>query len=189
MATNKQIGSSIWRLNETLAAVNEELMENGGELTPEIEDALVSAGMTQVEIVDGLNELILKNKAEDAVIAERIKELQGLKKSRANALDGLKRYLLNYMTGHDIKKIEGQFCKVSVSDGNESVSCDDDAIVARYEKQVADALAFLPPYVQVDIKVSKSQLLSYLKQDGAAIPTVKDVPVAQIVKNPFLLFK
>lgn len=191
--TKKSIGSSIWRLNATLESVNDELMENGGELTPELEEALVNAELSQVEIVDGLHELVRMAKAQDEILSQEIKRLQGLKKARTNALDGLKKYLLNYMIGNGIQKIEGQFCKVSVAAGKESVSCDEAALVAGVEGQVGDALSFLPPYIQVDIKVSKSALLNYLKEDGAVIPTIKegevDVPLANIVKNPYLLIK
>lgn len=191
--TKKSIGSSIWRLNETLYAVNEELMENGGEVTPEIEEALTKAEMTQVQIADGLHDLIAKSKAEDAFLAEEIKRLQGLKKARANAIEGLKRYLMNYMIANDVQKIEGEYCKVSIAAGRETAECDEEGLLAQYDNKVDELLAELPPYITIEPKVSRSALLKYLQTDGCVIPTVKegqvDVPLANIVRNPYLLIK
>lgn len=191
--TRKSVGGGIYRLNATLEAINEELMDNGGELTPEIEEALASAELTQVEVVDSLSELLRKGDDEDAALAKEIKRLQGIKKARANALDGLKRYLLNYMLNHNIQKIEGQFCKASVSLGKESVECDTEAILNSVSNTILDAQDSLPPYIILEAKVSKTKLLEYLKTDGNVIPTVKegnvDVPLAFITRNPFLLLK
>lgn len=191
--TKKSIGSSIWRLNATLESVNDELMENGGELTPELEEALANAEMSQVDIVDGLHELMRFAKTQDTILADEIKRLQGLKKARANALEGLKKYLLNYMLGNGVQKIEGKYCKVSVASGKESVSCDEAALISKIEDKVTELGLTLPPYITLEVKVSKSALLSYLKEDGAVIPTIKegqvDVPLANIVKNPYLLIK
>ena len=184
METRKEVGGGIYRLNETLALVNEELMENGGELTPELEQKMESAALTQVEVVDGLQTLITKVKSEDEAIAAEIKRLQALKKSRANGLEGLKRYLLNYMLNNGIKTIEGAFCKVSVAEGRESVESDDDAILESGSvKSIIDvARKNLPSYVTLEAKVSKTALLQSIKAG-------EPVPEVEVVRRPYLLIK
>ncbi|MBQ1524142.1 MAG: siphovirus Gp157 family protein, partial [Firmicutes bacterium] len=97
METRKEIGSAIWRMNNTIYEVSEALEESGGELTPEIEEKLESSKLTKVEVADGIKTLMAKVKTEDAALAEEIKRLQALKKARATALESLKRYLLDYM--------------------------------------------------------------------------------------------
>lgn len=185
METKKEIGGGIYRLNETLLSVNEELMENGGELTPELEDRLASAELTQVEVVDGLQTLITKVKSEDAILAEEIKRLQALKKSRANGLEGLKRYLLSYMLNNGIERIEGAFCKVSVASGRESLEVNEDVLIDRAKPMVEEISKNLPAYINLEVKVSKTELMNAVK-DGEPIPAEAG---AVIVRKPYLLIK
>lgn len=191
--TQKSLGSSIWRLNAALEEVNEALMDNGGDLTPELEEKLAKAEMSQGEIADGLHELIRINKAGDTVLGDEIKRLQALKKSRANALEGLKRYLLNFMQSNGIEKIKGDYCTVTVAAGRESVNCDEQALLSGVEDRLADLMDEVPPYIVLKAELSKSALLDYMKEDGAIIPTAKegevDVPLASIVRNPYLIIK
>lgn len=185
METKRQIGGGIYRLNETLAEVNDELMENGGELTPELEQKLAGAELTQVEVVDGLQSLIAKVKTEDAAIADEIKRLQALKKSRANGLEGLKRYLLSYMLNNGVERIEGAYCKVSVAAGRESVEVDENTVLENgtISSIIDVARKNLPSYVTLEAKVNKTALMQSLKS-GEPVPG--DV---EIVRRPYLLIK
>ena len=193
METKKQIGSAIWRMNQTLMEVSEALEENGGELTPEIEEKLQESELSQVEVADGIKTLMGKVKAEDAILADEIKRLQALKKARANALDGLKKYLLDYMLTSGTKKIEAQYCTVTVANGPESVVCEEEKLLGAFEQRLLDLQDSLPPYITVDMKVNKTALKDYLKQDGAVVPTIKEGnvewPAAALVRNPHLLIK
>lgn len=185
METRKEVGGGIYRLNETLTAVNDELMENGGELTPELEAQLASAELTQVEVVDGLQTLISKVKTEDDAIAAEIKRLQALKKSRANSIEGLKRYLLTYMLNNGIQRIEGAFCKVSVAEGRESIEVNDEEALGygSVSSIIEVARKNLPAWVTLEAKVSKSALLQSVK-NGEPAPAS-----AEIVRRPYLLIK
>lgn len=193
METRKEIGSAIWRMNNTLYEVSEALEESGGELTPEIEEKLESSELTKVEVADGIKTLMAKVKTEDAALAEEIKRLQALKKARATALESLKRYLLDYMLTSGTKKIEAKYCTITMANGPESVVCDEDKLLGAFESRLLDLQDDLPPYITVDMKVNKTALKEYLKTDGAVVPHVKEGnvewPAASLVRNPHLLIK
>lgn len=185
----KQIGGAIWRANEGLQNIAAELEETGGELTPEIESRLAAISCSNELIADNLQALIAKAKGEAEMIDAEIKRLQALKKSRNNAVEGIKRYLLHYMINNGIRCIEGTYAKISVAAGRESVEVDSDALVnAVAGKIIAAAQKRLPAYVNIKAEISKSVLLDYL-HEGKPMPTIEGDPFARVEKTPYLLIK
>ena len=193
METRKEIGSAIWRMNQDLMEINEALMENGGELTPDLEEKIELSAETQVEVADGIRSLMAKVDSEDKIIGEEIKRLQALKKARANALASLKEYLMGYMLASGIKTIETPTCKVTVANGPEKVLCNEAALVGMVENKLIELGEQLPPYITVEAKVNKTVLKDFLKQDGAMVPTYTEdgvqCPAAALVKSQHLLIK
>lgn len=179
----KQIGSAIWRMDRTLQEVNEELMENGGELTSELQTRLDDAGLTAEQVADGLQQLITKTKSEDAMIGDEIKRLQALKKARANAIEGLKGYLLSFMQNNGIKRIEGTYCNATINAGQVSTVVDEDTLLQPFNHKVNELNESLPSWVQAELKLDKKALKETFKD--------KDVTPAgvQFVKSPFVVIK
>ena len=73
--------------------INDMLEESGGELTPELEEALVINEGNFMVKVEGYVETIARYKALAEIAAQRIAELQRYKKTAENIQKRLKEYL------------------------------------------------------------------------------------------------
>lgn len=167
MATTetRRIGGDIWRMDATMEEINNELMDNGGEITEEMVQRIEGAELTAEGVVDGIRALASKVSAENDAIADEIKRLQALKKARTNAVEGLKRYLLSYMLRNRITRIESPTCTASIRNNAESVECDEEAVLAPFMAQVERLREELPAYVKVKVEVGKTELKKAM-QDG-----------------------
>lgn len=188
----KKITSSLYRLDKKFTEISEELIENGGELTEELEQKIEAAKYGKEVIADNLQQLIRKTKSEDDILSEEIKRLQTLKKARTNAVESLKRYTIYFMERNGINRIETPYTTVSLGKGQESVESVDAVLLEKIQDKVDSLQAELPPYITLDAKVSKTALKEYLKRDGAVIPSIEpgsDIPAAMIVRKPSLLIR
>lgn len=187
----KSLSQDIYRMNETLYEIEEILIENGGEITEEVEEKLALVEKSQADFADGLNTLISKAKVEDAFLDTEIKRLQGLKKSRKSAIESLKWRLKEFMLQNDINKIVGNYCKVTLCEGRESVQAEEEALIKPFSEALENMAK--PSYIKVTASIDKTALMDYLKSDGCVIPTAQvageDIPLAQIVRNPYILIK
>lgn len=169
----RNVGGGIWRMDATMREIEAELMENGGELTPEMEERIGLAEETAAEVADGLQALAAKAASEGEALDKEIKRLQALKKSRQNAVDGLKRYMLSFMVKHGMRRVEGRYCTVSVRDNAESVSCDDARVLQPWDAAVQRLRETLPSWVRLKTEVAKTELKDALKEgrevEGAAL--------------------
>lgn len=160
-------------MDATMREIEAELMENGGELTPEMEERIGLAEETAAEVADGLQALAAKAASEGEALDREIKRLQALKKSRQNAVEGLKRYMLSFMVAHGLKHVEGRWCTVSVRDNAESVSCDDARVLQPWDAAVERLRETLPAWVRLKTEVAKTELKDALKGgqevEGAAL--------------------
>lgn len=104
----------LYQITDALHAIEETLLENGGELTPELEEALNAMEGALEAKVDGIAGLVqhLARMSEAAKAEE--KRLADLAKSRANAAARLKEYLLRELSDLERDKVETGRFRVSV---------------------------------------------------------------------------
>ena len=148
-----------------MAAIEDALYETGGELTPEIEEALQETAQSLVVKTDSYNALMRKFGAQADVIDAEIKRLTALKKTCQNAEKRLKEHVCDTMQMFGIEKLEGQYCKMSLVKSTR-VETDEEQLKAAYQAAVDELGATLPLYLTLDMKVNKTGIKEYEKKTG-----------------------
>ena len=80
---------TLYQLTGQMAAIEDALQENGGELTPELEELWAETAESLPQKVDGYNQVITNLTAYSKNLDEEIKRLQALKKTADNSLERL----------------------------------------------------------------------------------------------------
>lgn len=111
---------------EELQIINE-LEENGGELTPELEERLALNETATDEKIASYREVLAQLKSEHETIDTEIKRLQALKKSKGTLLEKIKGNLLWWMQATDRKSYKGATFSMSVR-STQSVEVLDEAV-------------------------------------------------------------
>lgn len=183
------LSTNIWRMTKEMEAIGTALVENGGEVTPEIEEALIINEENQLAVVDSMREFIAKTESECAYLGEEAKRLQQMKKSRENAIKKIKGMLKDYMVVAGIKSIEGTFCKVTLSE-RKAIAVDEEEILNYFAPAIEEAKSCLPDYIKVECSVLKTKAAEALDA-GKPIPTYENSDVAMVRKtvNESLLIK
>jgi hypothetical protein len=115
---------SLYEIEESHLQIAEQLMENGGELTEELEQAL-AINKADLEVKGTNYGLIVKQiKGEIAIIDGEMERLSALKKSRSKTIERLENNLAAAMQIFEIEKIESPILKISFR-RSESVEIDD----------------------------------------------------------------
>lgn len=112
---------TLFTIGQEYLSIEEQLIENEGELTPELEQALT---LNKEELsVKGQNYIAMIRKLEsDAEIAQtEMKRIAQWAKVKQNAANRLKENLFNAMTAFGIDKIEMQFTTLSLRNNPPSV--------------------------------------------------------------------
>jgi len=87
----------LWETTEALTEIGEELDENGGDLTPEIETKLRDLNQRREDLAEWIITIANEKRAQADGLKILIKDLQAKVKSRTNHADSLERYLLAEM--------------------------------------------------------------------------------------------
>lgn len=156
---------SLFQLSADMSAIEDALWENGGELTPELEQALTETEQSLAVKTDGYNSLIRKFASQADVIDAEIKRLTALKKTCQNAEKRLKNHICETMGVFGIDKLEGQYCKISRAKTT-SIETNDELLLATYLPAIAAINESLPPYIRVEPKISKTAIKEYQKTEG-----------------------
>ena len=156
---------TLFQLSADMSAIEDALWETGGELTPELEQALTETQQSLAVKTDGYNALIRKFSSQADVIDAEIKRLTLLKKTCQNAEKRLKNHICETMGAFGIDKLEGQYCKISRAKTS-SIETNEDLLLATY-RPTNDAInKSLPPYIRVEPKVSKTAIKEFQKTEG-----------------------
>jgi hypothetical protein len=143
------------------------LEESGGELTPEIEEALTINEENFVAKVEGYCEVIAKYKAAQAVLAERIKQLTAMKRTAENIEARMKERLAYGMNLMGRDRMEMGFHKISFR-SSQAVNILNEAHIPNH-------------YVRVETKIDKESLKRDLKAglviEGAELITNKSIQI------------
>ena len=119
---------SLYNIQTEFLQLTDALIENGGEITPEIEEAL-QFNKDNLETKGSNYGLIVKQlEAETEVINAEIARLTNLKKSRSNTVDRLKQSLSVAMELYGIEEIKTPLLKINFRK-SESVEIISEAIL------------------------------------------------------------
>jgi len=86
---------NIWKIQQNLLSIFDELEENGGELTEELEQQLAISQEDFRSKVESYTNVIKSVKADIAAIDEETKRLTALKKSKNTLIDRLSKVIIN----------------------------------------------------------------------------------------------
>lgn len=161
---------NLFQLTADMAAIEDALWENGGELTPELEEAMTETSASLVAKTDGYGALIRKFDSAASAIDVEIKRLQALKKTATNAVERLKGRVLYSMQTNSMEKLDGTYTKFSLRRSDKAIT-DDESILAPYIFALEEFVKTLPAYVKLgDLKVDKTVIKNMIKKEGIQIP-------------------
>lgn len=156
---------TLFQLTADMAAIEDALYETGGELTPEIEQALQETAQSLAVKTDSYNALMRKFGAQADIIDAEIKRLTALKRTCQNAEKRLREHICETMQMFGIEKLEGQFCKMSLGKSTR-VETNDEKLTETYVAALNEFAESLPSYLTVEMKVSKTGIKEYEKETG-----------------------
>lgn len=146
---------TLYHITSEQLRINELLEESGGELTPEIEEALMLNAENFEIKADGYIESISRYKALAEAADVRIKEMQRIKKTSENIEKRLKERLLQAMVVMDVDKMELGLRKLSIRNTT-AVNITDEAHIPA-------------EYIIIEQKYDKTRIKDALKS-GDVIP-------------------
>lgn len=173
---------NLYQLTAEQARIEDLLEQNGGEITPEIEEALTLTAEALPRKVDGYGVLIRQFAAAEAACDAEIKRLQGLKKTAQNAQRGMKDRILYAMQSFGFDKLAGETTKFSTR-SSKAVELDEDVLLDKYREKIAEFVATLPDWLSLEVKISKTAISNAYKATGVTPEG------AQIVENTSLIVK
>lgn len=156
---------TLFQLTADMAAIEDALYETGGEWTPEIEQALQETAQSLAVKTDSYNALMRKFGSQADIIDAEIKRLTALKRTCQNAEKRLREHVCETMQRVGIEKLEGQYCKMSLSRSTR-VETNDEKLAETYVAALNELAESLPPYLTVEMKVSKTGIKEYEKETG-----------------------
>ena len=156
---------SLFNLTLQMQEIEDALYENGGEFTPEIENALAETKESMMAKVDNYYAILGKFKATQTAAAEEIKNLQRIKKVAENAETRIKDHILEIMGTFGIERLESNLHKM-YRRRSEKVETNDEQMLAGYQRQIEELKMILPDYVTVEVKVNKTMLKQFEKETG-----------------------
>lgn len=172
--------ATLFELTDQMSLIEQTLDENGGELTPELEEQWVETEESLKQKIDNYNSLVRLFDYRSENLASEIKRLQALKKTTDNSKKRVVEHLKDVMEAFGLTKLEGKLCKVSLSSST-STEVDEETILQPYLSRIE--MLHLPEWITVDFKVSKTALKDAFKD--------KDITPAGVsfVKNTSLRFR
>lgn len=177
-----EISKTLFQLSADMAAIEDALWESGGELTPELEEALQETEQGLVNKVDGYGAVVRSFASKEAILDAEIKRLTALKKTAENAQKRIKEHVLDTMGMFGIEKLEGAYCKISRR-RTQKVETNDEMMLSGFARSLQEFNDSLPPYLTADIKISKTAIKEMQKTEGI-LPAG-----AEIVENWSLIIK
>lgn len=153
---------NIYGLTTRLLEIGQELEDNGGELTPELEQALEETTGSLAEKADGYRGLLamLDDRADN--IDRRIKELQAMKKTTDNARKRIKEYVISAMIAAGMTRIEGKTSLLYLRKTT-SLNMDEELATARHADLIRETAARLPSWMTLEVKISKTEVKNLYK--------------------------
>ena len=155
---------TLFQLTADMAALEDQLYENGGELTPELELMLSDTQEALITKADGYNTLLRKFKAEEATCDAEAKYWAAKKKVATNAQKRIREHINDVMAFGGINKIEGEHCKISRRE-TQALEVNEEVVLASMQDRINELVASLPEFVKVDVSVSKTALKEWMERE------------------------
>ena len=173
---------NLYQLTAEQARIEALLEENGGEITPEIEEALTLTAEARPRKVDGYGVLIRQFAAAEAACDAEIKRLQALKKTAQNAQKGMKERILYAMQTFGYDKLAGETTKFSTRKST-AVEVNEQELIDQVWDKIVAFQNTLPAWVLIEPKISKQVIKEQFKATGMTPAG------AQVVENTSLIVK
>jgi hypothetical protein len=145
---------TLFELSEQDRLIADSLEESGGELTPEIEELLAETRDLFPKKVDGYGVMIRKFKSLEDTCKTEIERVERIKRVAQNAQKNIRNHILDAMVFFGYQKLEGNMTTFRLGK-SKSLEVDEDALLAQYKEKIDALQAALPPYLTVEVKVSK----------------------------------
>lgn len=157
---------TLFQLSADMAAIEDALWENGGELTDELAQALTETEQSLTKKTDGYISLLQSLAAQESIMKAQKERYAKLEKIAANAQKRIKEHLEYNMNTFGIEKLEGMTGKISRSKST-AVEVNEEVMLAPYLFALEQYRQTLPPYIQVpDLKISKTAIKDMQKNEG-----------------------
>jgi hypothetical protein len=160
-----------------MAAIEDALWENGGELTEELEQALAETEQSLVKKTDGYISLLQSLAAQESIMKAQKERYAKLEKIAANAQKRLREHLDYNMSTFGIEKLEGMTGKISRTKST-AVEVNEEQMLDPYLGKIEELRVTLPAYITLpDPKVSKA-IIKQMNKETGVLPAG-----AEIVEN------
>mgnify|MGYP002513629922 CR=1 FL=1 len=156
---------TLFQLSADMAAIEDALWENGGELTEELALALQETEQSLSRKTDAYTALIRSFAANKEMIKAEIERYTKLKKTAENAEKRLKEHVCEIMGMFGIEKLEGEKSRITRA-RTTSIETNDDMLLASYMNLINELNDSLPPYIKVEAKISKTAIKEFQKEQG-----------------------
>lgn len=160
-----ELSTTLFQLSNEMRMIEDALWESGGELTPELEQAMAENAESMAKKVDGYNAVIRSLGYKADVLDAEIKRLTALKKVAENAQKRIREHMLDTMNAFGIDKLEGAYCKVTKAKSTKT-EVNEGELLSGVQFAIDSFADSLPPYLTVDVKVNKTALKDYIKEEG-----------------------
>ena len=140
---------SLYHISDEQRRINAMLEETGGELTPEIEEALAVNEQNFVQKAENYGYAIMHYKAIVAAVKAEKDRLDAIKKTAENAIARMEERLVAAMQQFERPKVEADTLKLSLRRSERVVVDDENAVPADCKT--------------IKIEVSKTELKRHLK--------------------------
>lgn len=142
---------SLYKITDSLLEIQNEILENEGELTPELEQRLNSLQLSRLDKIENILWVIQNMSHMTEGMKAEIKRLQDLKKSRENCAQRLKDYLVREMAALDEKKLStlnfsvtraksGKFSIRPIDPDNPPDWCSEEITIRKFRYDMAEEL-------------------------------------------------
>jgi hypothetical protein len=160
------MNSSIFNISNELQAIINEIIDSGGEVTTEIENALEIKESELAVKSENYGYVIKSMEYDVSIVDAEIKRLQAIKKVRANAIDRLKNVLSETMIQFEVPEIVTPTMKINFRKSTTLEIIDEDRIPKEYKK------------VKVTTSVDKMLLKDAIK-DGISFEGIAELKTNQ----------
>ena len=140
---------TLYQISDEQRRINAMLEETGGELTPELEEALAINEANFVQKADGYGHAILHYKAIIAAIKAEKDRLDAIKKTAENAVARMEERIVAAMQQFDKPKVEAATLKLSLRRSERVVVDDENAVPADCKT--------------IKVEISKTELKRHIK--------------------------
>jgi len=155
--------SNIFQINQEFLQIAQQLEDNGGEITEELESQLLF-NREQLE-TKGINYALVIRQidGESSILDREIKRLQSLKKAKDNTLDRLKTIIKDAMLLHGIDSIKGDLINLTIRKSPPSVIIYNEELIPNHYK--------IEQPKTIDKKLIGDDLKNGLEIKGATLKT------------------